>query len=140
LVSQSKNARLDIIGLCDSCTIKAVASANVIVHGRLHDIASFYENARVFIAPTRFAAGIPHKAHESAAHGLPTVSSPIIASQLGWEDIILSGGSSQEFSRYCVTLHESPDLWSLQQASILKQVEDDCSPEIFHKTVTALFN
>lgn len=140
ITKKIKNARLDIIGLCNSYTIKAFACSNIIVHGRLHDIASFYENARVFIAPTRFAAGIPHKAHESAAHGLPIVSSPIIALQLGWEDIILSGGSSQEFSRHCVTLHESPDLWSLQQASILKQIELDCSPIIFQETVTALFN
>ena len=33
-----------------------------------------YDRARLFIAPTRFASGLPHKIHEAAAFGLPVVT------------------------------------------------------------------
>jgi len=138
ITTKIKNAQLNIVGLCESPAVSALASANVIIHGRRNTILHFYEYARVFIAPTRFSAGIPCKVHEAGAYGLPVISTPIIASQLGWEGIILTGGSPQEFAHHCITLHESRDLWTSQQTSIFKQIKHDCNPELFHKTVESL--
>ncbi|RBM06010.1 glycosyltransferase [Novacetimonas cocois] len=53
--------------------------------GAVSDLASLYETHRVFIAPSRFAAGIPYKLHEAAAHGLPIVATDLLSEQVGWE-------------------------------------------------------
>ncbi|NTW83857.1 MAG: glycosyltransferase [Chlorobiaceae bacterium] len=140
IIKKNKNAQLNIVGLCESSTIYAHASNNVIFHGRINKIAHFYENARVFIAPTRFSAGIPHKAHEAGAYGLPIIATPIITSQLGWEGIILSGDSPQEFADHCVMLHESSDIWAAQQASLFNKIETDCNPKLFQETVQTIFS
>ncbi len=138
ITTKIKNAQLNIVGLCESPAVSALASANVIIHGRINTILHFYEYARVFIAPTRFCAGVPCKVLEAGSYGLPVISTPIIASQLGWEGIILTGGSPQEFAHHCITLHESRDRWTSQQTSIFKQIKHDFNPEIFHKTVDSL--
>ena len=36
-------------------------------------------SCKVFIAPTRFAAGIPHKVHEATANGIPCVTTELLA-------------------------------------------------------------
>ena len=38
--------------------------------GRVDDIGPALDAARVAVAPTRFAAGIPHKAHQAAMLGI----------------------------------------------------------------------
>ncbi|MDT8871825.1 glycosyltransferase family 4 protein [Komagataeibacter rhaeticus] len=51
---------------------------NVNLLGRVADTAPVYDHHRVFVAPTRFAAGIAYKLHEAAANGLPVVGSPAV--------------------------------------------------------------
>ncbi|MFT8643894.1 glycosyltransferase [Gluconacetobacter sp.] len=64
--------------------------ASILTHPRfdllgfVEDLGLLYESHRVFIAPTRFAAGIPYKIHEAAAHGLPIVATDLLCQQIGW--------------------------------------------------------
>ena len=124
-------ARLDIVGPCDSASVRALASPAIRVHGRIDDLTPFFERARVFIVPTRFAAGIPHKAHEAAARGLPMVVSPLIATQLGWASSVGVGATPAQFSEACVRLHQDASDWSVCRAALLRAVEQDCSPAAF---------
>jgi glycosyltransferase involved in cell wall biosynthesis len=129
-------ARLDIVGPCDSDSVRALASPAIRVHGRVGDLAPFFDCARVFIVPTRFAAGIPHKAHEAAAHGLPMVVSPLIATQLGWADRVPAGATPAQFSEACVQLHQEEAQWSTCRSALLRAVEQDCSPAAFAAAAT----
>ncbi len=129
-------ARLDIVGPCDSDSVRALASASIRVHGRVAELAPFFECARVFIVPTRFAAGIPHKAHEAAAHGLPMVVSPLIANQLGWADRVPAGTTPAQFSEACVQLHQDEAQWRTCRGALLRAVEHDCSPAAFAAAAT----
>ncbi|MBB2206255.1 glycosyltransferase [Gluconacetobacter takamatsuzukensis] len=52
--------------------------------GAVEDLAPLYAAHRVFIAPTRFAAGLPYKIHDAAAHGIPIVATDLLSRQLGW--------------------------------------------------------
>ena len=54
--------------------------------GTVGDVMPLYQQHRVFIAPTRFAAGLPYKLHEAASFGLPAVTTSLLAGQLGWTD------------------------------------------------------
>ena len=52
--------------------------------GPIGNLRPLYERARLVVAPTRFAAGLPLKVIEAAAHGVPVVCSTLLAGQLRW--------------------------------------------------------
>ena len=51
--------------------------------GRVDDLAPIYDQMRIFVAPTRFAAGIPLKLCEAAAQGIPIVATRLLAGAVG---------------------------------------------------------
>jgi O-antigen biosynthesis protein len=104
--------------------------------GKVDDLSTFYERSRIFVAPTRFAAGIPHKVHEAAAKGLPVVTTSLIAAQLEWENEIelLSADNASDFAQQCVRLYQQAELWQKLRDNGLKRIEEQCSPQQFtHK-------
>ena len=111
--------------------------------GRVDNLLQIYNRSRLFIAPTRFAAGIPHKIHEAAAYGLPVVTTPAIADQLQWqnEQELLTAKKPEEFAKQCIRLYREEELWYKLRDNALKQVETQCSPEYFQtKLQKILFN
>ncbi len=103
------------------------------------DLREYYEQHRVFVAPTRFAGGIPYKVHESAAHGVPVVASDVLIGQLGWTSgkDILSGGApdAATFAEAVTTLYQNEELWEQVRQEALHRVETDCSPAKFDTSV-----
>ncbi|MGB3404807.1 MAG: tetratricopeptide repeat protein [Microcoleaceae cyanobacterium] len=108
--------------------------------GRVEDLTQFYNQARLFVAPTRFAAGIPHKVHEAAAYGIPVVTTPLIAAQLGWqhESDLLVAEDTEGFVRECIKLYQNPELWEQLRLSALNRIQIECSPAAFSNTVISL--
>jgi len=84
------------------------------------------------VAPTRYAAGIPHKIHEAAARGLPVVATPLLVSQLGWQESLLQvAGDADSFAERCIALYTNERLWSnLRQAGI-ERIRTECSSDTF---------
>jgi glycosyltransferase involved in cell wall biosynthesis len=74
---------LQVVGKVESGTVQTLVSEHIHLLGRVENLDEIYDQSRIFIAPTRYAAGIPHKVHEAAAHGLPCVATELIARQLG---------------------------------------------------------
>ncbi|MEX2130293.1 MAG: glycosyltransferase [Pseudohongiellaceae bacterium] len=109
--------------------------------GRIDDIAQLYNHCRVFVAPTRFAAGIPRKIHDAAAYGLPSVSTPLLARQLGWKNQkqLIVADTAEEFAAACCRLYEDEALWNQIRAAGLESVSADCSPATFSRGVSSVF-
>ncbi|WP_158219892.1 glycosyltransferase [Ideonella sp. A 288] len=128
-------ARLDVVGVCESATVRAMASGSVRIHGRVHALDGYFDARRVFIVPTRYAAGVPHKAHEAASRGLPMVVTPLIARQLGWADDVQVGDGPAAFAAACVRLHRDEGVWTAQRAALLAAVARDCSIDAFDRAV-----
>ena len=107
------------------------------VHGRIDDVTDFYNRARVFIAPTRFAAGIPIKVIETASHGLPFVTTPILAQQLGWqsESFCRTATTPSQFARAIVELGEDDKLWHKTRTEMLASVRRDFGDESFNRAI-----
>ena len=105
--------------------------------GRVEELTDLYNQCRLFVAPTRFAAGIPHKVHEAAAHGLPVVTTSLIAAQLGWkhESELLVADNGSEFAMQCARLYQDMVLWNKLKINALKRVKAECSPEYFTATL-----
>ena len=108
--------------------------------GRVDDLSPIYDKARVFVAPTRFAAGIPHKIHEAAARGLPVIATSLLMRQLGWSDgeHLLVADKAQSFAEQCIRLHSDAGLWDRIRRAALQRVSIDCSPETFEIALKAI--
>lgn len=74
--------RLHVVGRVESAEIEALASDRVVLHGVVEDLQPLYGRCRVFVAPTRYAAGIPLKVVEAMGEGIPCVVTPLLADQL----------------------------------------------------------
>jgi glycosyltransferase involved in cell wall biosynthesis len=109
--------------------------------GRLDDLHLPFDACRVFIAPTRFAAGIPHKLHAAAGGGIPAVATSLLANQLGWshERELLVADSAADFASACLRLHTDPELWATVRRNALAAIERDCSPRKFKAAVQAIY-
>jgi glycosyltransferase involved in cell wall biosynthesis len=105
------------------------------------DLTQLYADARVFVAPTRYAAGIPHKIHESAARGLPVVATALVATQLGWKDSaeLLIGTDAASFAQKCIELYRNKELWMKLRQAGLDRVKAECSKEAFDRKLREIF-
>lgn len=134
-------ADLIVCGRADAPSLRELAGRGVVFAGEIADLRPYYDRTRVFIAPTRFAAGLPHKVHEAAAHGLPSVVTPLLADQLGWTagEAVLTGETADAFAQAIAQLYTDPALWSRLRAEGINRVTAECSPALFAERLEALF-
>lgn len=131
------NARLLVAGSISDALRASIATDAIEVLGRVDDLAPLYGRARVFIAPTRYSAGIPLKVLEAAAHGIPIVAKPQAALQLGWTDGVelRVGEERDEFAARCLELYGDESVWNTTRAAALRAVETQASYAQFRQTV-----
>ncbi|MEM8613054.1 MAG: glycosyltransferase, partial [Cyanobacteria bacterium P01_H01_bin.105] len=81
-----------------------------------------------------------HKVHEAAAHGLPVVTTPLIAKQLQWQPDtdILVAKQPEDFSRQCIQLYQDEALWTHLRENALKKVKRECSPQQFSQKLAMI--
>jgi glycosyltransferase involved in cell wall biosynthesis len=105
------------------------------LRGPQEDLAPFYDEHRLFIAPTRFAAGIPYKLHEAAAHGLPIVASALLARQLGWQDeaelLTADTADPDHFASQIIRLYHDADLWEKIRAQAAERIAQENAPQVY---------
>lgn len=94
------------------------------------------------VAPTRFAAGIPHKVHQAAAFGVPVVATTLIAEQASWLDghDLLAASDASGFAEACTRLHRDEALWTAIRGNALDRCAADCSPETFRRSVGVILD
>lgn len=135
-------ASLTIVGAIADTIRERFTRDGVRVAGRVPHTEPHLDAARVFLAPTRFAAGIPHKVHEAVARGLPCVATPILADQLGWDDgtglLARDWRDPEAFAAALVRLHEEAELWRAVRAAGLAQIRADCDPAAFAAAIRRL--
>lgn len=99
------------------------------------DLTPLYGDARVFVAPTRFAAGLPLKVLEAAAQGVPVVATRLLGQQLGWRDgkeiLLAPSDDPAAFAQACRRLYEDQRLWQRLRAGALARIRRDYSPAGF---------
>ena len=125
--------KVTIVGPDPPQAVARFAGPGIDVPGPVPDLRPVYDRARIFIAPTRFAAGIPLKVVDAAAHGVPAVVTPLLASQLAWtpgEDLLVGDGP-QAFAESCIRLFEDAALWARIRHAALARIERDYAPQVF---------
>lgn len=134
--------RLKVIGLNLADSIKKLDGTALELLGSVDDLKPHFERARVVVVPTRFAAGIPLKAQQAAALGVPMVVTELIAEQLDWQigrDLLVAS-DSKLFAAECVRLYMSHELWESVRGHALERVAEDCSREKFRETLRELLS
>ncbi len=124
---------LTVAGLNRSARVAALAGPGVAVRGAVEDLAPLYGAARVFVAPTRFGAGLPLKCLEAAARGVPIVCTSLAARQLGWRDgeELLVADDPGAFAEACAALLTDDALWRRLRCAALARVAVTASLEAF---------
>lgn len=126
---------LDIVGDCQSAKVAALACQDIRLLGRIDDLTPCYDRARVFIAPTRFAAGVPAKVIEAACNGLPVVATQLLVGQLGWhpDTEILSASDANGFADAMICLYQDEELWVKVQNGARFRTRAEAAPEQFER-------
>jgi O-antigen biosynthesis protein len=121
--------KLYVVGTNPTQSIKDLASINIEVMGYVEDPGKYFNNCRVNVVPTRFAAGIPLKLLQAMSYGTPSVVSKLMADQLNLLDnnqVIIANNAS-EFSEKIVRLYSDEELWETINKNSLSFVKDNLS-------------
>lgn len=76
------NIRLVLCGANPSPRVKALQNERVVVTGWVDNMAEWYAQSRIFIAPMRMGTGLQNKLLEAMAMKLPCITSPLAAKPL----------------------------------------------------------
>lgn len=124
--------------------VSAITAPGVHLVGPVADLRPFYESARLLVAPTRFAAGVPIKVYEAAAQGLPVVTTDLLAEQLGWVDghalRSVPVSDADAFARACIELYSDEERWQATRDAALALVAEECDVERFRQRVSDLLD
>jgi len=128
-----------IAGVNRSERIRQLAVGPVRITGHLASLTDLYSSSRLFVAPTRYAAGIPHKVHEAAAYGLPVIATPLLAAQLNWSQNELGIAEDEEaFAARCIEVYSDAAKWRNLRDAALRRVRAECSLQVFEEQVRKL--
>ena len=135
-------AELEIVGYGTDVALSDLKCKGVRVHGTQSDLTEVFNRARVFVAPTRYSAGIPYKAHEAAARGVPLVISQIIGEQLAWADgeDCMVANSAGAFAEACCRVYADKHLWERLRTNALERVRVELGDSTFSKALRAVLN
>jgi GT2 family glycosyltransferase/glycosyltransferase involved in cell wall biosynthesis len=129
--------RLDIIGDYASDAIKACNSDGVRILGYVPDVEPYLRNARVFIAPLRFGAGIKGKVGEAMAHGVPVVTTAIGAEGFGAThglDVMIADDPAS-FAEAIKQLYSDAELWQRLASNSRLLIKMHFTPEVVAETI-----
>jgi len=121
-----------IVGSNPTEEIKALAGEGVEILGWVPDLRPLYAQTRLFVAPLRYGAGIRGKIGESAAFGLPVVSTSVGAEGLILqpEIAILVADGAEAFAAAIVRAYNDPALWLQLARNSPKAIASQCSPSV----------
>jgi GT2 family glycosyltransferase len=110
-----------IVGYNRASGLHQYTHLGVEIVGEVDDLREWYERSKVFVAPTRFSAGIPLKVIEALASGLPVVATTLLVNQLGWipQQPVLCADAPADFATAVNSLLNDERLWHrLSDASL----------------------
>jgi GT2 family glycosyltransferase/SAM-dependent methyltransferase/glycosyltransferase involved in cell wall biosynthesis len=119
-----------IVGSNPPKEITDLVGNGVDVLGWVPDLNPLYAQSRLFVAPLRYGAGIRGKIGESAAHGLPVISTSLGAEGLYLRDgaEILLADEAASFAAAIVRAYSDPALWAQLATNSRTAIALQCSP------------
>ncbi len=118
-------ARLVLAGSEMPERIRQLAGDRIVTLGFVPDLRDALEDARLFVAPLRYGAGVKGKLVTALANGLPSVCSGVTVEGMGLEDgrETLVAITPEDFAQAILRLYEDEALWNGIQAAGYRFVE-----------------
>ncbi|MGA8195523.1 MAG: glycosyltransferase [Acetobacteraceae bacterium] len=111
----------------------------VTLRGSIGNIESIYNQHRIFVAPTRYAAGQPYKVYEAASFGVPVVATELLRRQMNWEngqDLMSADGEHPEkFAQQIIALYQDEPLWQRIRAGALDRLRRENNRERYVRAI-----
>ena len=106
--------RFVVVGPNAPPAVRALASADVVIAGHVPDVEPLFDQARVFVAPLRYGAGMKGKIGQSLALGVPVVTTGIGAEGMELRDRehALIADAPEEFAARVVELYTDATQWT----------------------------
>jgi glycosyltransferase involved in cell wall biosynthesis len=131
--------KVHIVGQVNSADVLPLSSDIVRFYDKVDDLKAFYDAARVFIAPVRFAAGIPIKVLDAITNGVPAVAAPILRYQLGLDaSYPQSFPDPADFARECIRTYADRRQWELERSLQRTLAESRYSSAEFRRSIRQL--
>lgn len=110
--------KLNIVGNVKDI-IKDIHHKNIIFHGFLPSVESFFNTNKLMVAPLRYGAGVKGKIGQAFEFYLPVVSSSIGTEGMHLKDNAnaLVADDAKDFANAILRLYDSEDLWLKLQAN-----------------------
>lgn len=134
---EDNDINLILVGKIDEVNKNRWESKNVVIKGGVDSLDEFFETAICTIAPTRFAAGIPHKIHESLSWSTPVLASELILKQCGFS-VDKNGGLLNRDT--LVNILSNVDYRRNLLASQIKAAKYDMGIDCFKNSVKTIIN
>ena len=129
--------RVHLVGWVESPEVQSLASHRIVIHGVVEDLRSLYEQCRLFVAPTRFASGIPLKVIEAMSEGIPCVVTTLLAEQLNASEAALAiADGASHFAEACARLYTDAVAWEAIRDGGFAHVARAFSPFAFKHSLT----
>jgi GT2 family glycosyltransferase len=114
----------------------------ITLRGPVADLTPLYNAHRIFVAPTRYAAGAPYKVLEAASHGLPAVATELLRTELGWlaEQEIISAptNDSEAFAACILDVYRNEIRWQALRDGALRRLQQDNGRENYLSAVASV--
>ncbi|HEY1977134.1 MAG TPA: glycosyltransferase [Candidatus Baltobacteraceae bacterium] len=108
------NVRLTLLGSNAPREVEALAADRVSVAGYVRDVAPYFLQSRVFVAPLRFGAGMKGKIGQALEYALPVVTTPVGAEGLNLRDgenATIVAANPEAFAQAVVALYGDAERW-----------------------------
>ena len=115
-----------------------LAATDVVLDGFIPDLAAYFAEIRVMVAPLRYGAGVKGKVLDSLARGLPCVASSVAAEGMGLADgvEVAVADSPLAIAEAIAWLYQNEAAWTRLQQGGLGYIERTCS----ETAISALFS
>ena len=93
--------------------IRNLSGPSIEITGFVKDLQPHYEQARIFVCPLLYGAGVKGKVSESIAFGLPVVSTPVGIEGMHMKNGIdcLVAESAEDFAKQVIELYKNKEIW-----------------------------
>ena len=131
---------LHVAGVVASVDMQSRFSSRIKHLGNPQVLTNLYASSRIFIVPTKTAAGLPTKLIDACSAGLPVVATSLTAEQAGLTggtDVLLAD-TATDFASACARLYTDDYLWSNIRNSANIEMTNRFSKEVFSEQVKEL--
>lgn len=133
--------RLHLLGSGPTPEVQALKNERINVPGYIHDVSPYFMEARVFVAPLRYGAGMKGKIGQSLEYRLPVVSTDIGVEGMNLKDgyHVLVANDTVNFANKIIALYHDPIVWNKIRENSLEAIADYTPSSIKNKLIK-LFN